>query len=108
MNLRITLLSFLFIFLAHSIKAQDTVTVSTFNYSSGNRDTVVSFPDGNESYRKILMLYNMRCKGARISTGADRNLGCGEWDYSCNTYITDSSRRDSFLSSTNEFCTNQG
>lgn len=37
----------------------------------------------------------MRCKNALISTSANRNLGCGEWDYSCNTYITDSSRFDS-------------
>jgi hypothetical protein len=37
----------------------------------------------------------MRCKGARVSTSASRNLGCGEWDYSCNTYIYDSTSIDS-------------
>ena len=86
--------------LVQVIDAQDTTVVQTFDYNSTTRDTVIQFPEGNESYRQILMLYNMRCKGARVSTGSNRNLGCGEWDYSCNTYITDSSRRDSFLSST--------
>ena len=42
------------------------------------------------------MVYSMRCKDALVSTSAERNKGCGEWDYSCNTYITDSSRVDSF------------
>lgn len=90
-------------FFSFNTLAQDTTVVQTLDYNSTTRDTVVSFPDGTESYRQILMLYNMRCKGARVSTGANRNLGCGEWDYSCNTYITDSSRRDSFLASTKEY-----
>ncbi len=34
----------------------------------------------------------MRCKDAQISTSTERNKGCGEWDYSCNTYIVDSTR----------------
>lgn len=103
MNLRVSVLLFTIFLCGQALYSQDTVTVSTFNYGSTTRDTVVAFPDGNESYRKILMLYNMRCKGARVSTGSNRNLGCGEWDYSCNTYITDSSRRDSFLSAVNEY-----
>lgn len=37
----------------------------------------------------------MRCKNGLVSTTSNRNLGCGEWDYSCNTYITDSSLTDS-------------
>ncbi len=51
------------------------------------------------SYEKILMKYSMRCKGGRVSDGADRNKGCGEWDYSSNTFITDSSLTDSVKSS---------
>ena len=43
------------------------------------------------------MLYTMRCKDGLVSTGTDRNKGCGEWDYSCNTFVTDSSRIDSSL-----------
>jgi hypothetical protein len=83
----------------------DTIVVETFNYSqthgSGIRDTMIDFPDDSEmTYSKIIMLYNMRCKDGLISTTTDRNRGCGEWDYSCNTYITDSSRVDSVLSFT--------
>ena len=29
------------------------------------------------------MLYTMRRKDGLVSTGTDRNKGCGEWDYSC-------------------------
>ncbi len=74
----------------------DTIKVQSFDYNSQTRDTLISFPsDPTVSYEKILMHYNMRCKGGRISTGTNRNLGCGEWDYSCNTYIHDSTRFDS-------------
>ena len=83
--------------------SQDTIRVKAFDYNSQTRDTVISFPDGTESYRQIVMLYNMRCKGARISTGTSRNLGCGEWDYSCNTYVEDSSRVDSLPATTAEY-----
>lgn len=38
------------------------------------------------------MKYNMRCKNGLVSNSSQKNLGCGEWDYSCNTYIADSSR----------------
>ena len=70
----------------------DTVFIQTFNYDSKTRDTTVYFPTTDLSYEKIIMSYNMRCKGAKVSTVSDRNLGCGEWDYSCNTYIVDSSK----------------
>jgi hypothetical protein len=43
------------------------------------------------------MQYSMRCKNALVSTGSDRNKGCGEWDYSCETYITEPSRTDSLI-----------
>jgi concanavalin A-like lectin/glucanase superfamily protein/type IX secretion system substrate protein/peptide-N-glycosidase F-like protein len=86
--------------------AGDTIVVPTFNYSQtsggGIRDTMINFPDNpDESYGKIIMLYNMRCKEGLISVPGNTNRGCGEWDYSCNTYITDSSRVDSVLSFTN-------
>lgn len=74
----------------------DTIRIQSFDYSSQTRDTMVNFPtDTTVKYEKILMHYNMRCKGGRVSTGTNRNLGCGEWDYSCNTYIHDSTRFDS-------------
>lgn len=81
---------------AYSQSIGDTITIQSFDYSSQTRDTMVSFPtDTAVSYEKILMYYNMRCKGGRVSTGTSRNLGCGEWDYSCNTYLHDSTRFDS-------------
>ena len=80
------------------LKAQNEV--QAFIYSSETRDTVINFPttDNNE-YEKILMHYSMRCKNGLVSTTSDRNKGCGEWDFSCNTYITDSTYIDSIRSS---------
>jgi len=75
--------------------AQDTTLVQTLTFDSIARAYTFQFPDGSETYRKVLMRYRMRCKGALISTGSNTNLGCGEWDYSCNTFITDSTRTDS-------------
>ncbi|MDB4088926.1 peptide-N-glycosidase F-related protein [Flavobacteriales bacterium] len=96
---KIILLISLFTLISFVNNAQsigDTITVQSFDYNSQTRDTTVNFPtDTSIKYEKVLMLYNMRCKGARVSTGASRNLGCGEWDYSCNTYIYDNERYDS-------------
>ncbi|MBK7221539.1 MAG: hypothetical protein IPH94_09470 [Saprospiraceae bacterium] len=70
--------------------------VKTFNFDSSNkRDTMIDFPDIEAE--KIIMQYTMRCRDGLVSTGTDRNKGCGEWDYSCNTFVTDSSRIDSSL-----------
>ena len=93
MKNQLTLLFFL-TFFAINLGAQEEV--QAFIYTSETRDTVIEFPttDNNE-YEKILMLYSMRCKDGLVSTTAERNKGCGEWDYSCNTYITDSTRVDS-------------
>ena len=90
----------------------DTIVVETFNYSQtygvnqwspGIRDTVIEFPNNpNLSYEKILMLYNMRCKNGYVSSPASgqRDIGCGEWDISCNTYIHDSTSVDSVAATT--------
>lgn len=92
--------SFLFSFAAFSQQPGDTIEVQSFTYSSQTRDTVVTFPnDPNVSYEKIIMLYNMRCKDNKVSNGSNRNQGCGEWDYSCNTYLQDSTHIDSLLTS---------
>jgi Concanavalin A-like lectin/glucanases superfamily len=93
--------TFLFLFFySLTAKSQDTISVQAFNFkSSAKRDTMVKFPSGNyKNYEKILLQYTMRCKNALVSTAADRNKGCGEWDYSCNSYLTDSTRVDSLLS----------
>ena len=78
------------------VSAQDTTWVQAFNYNSKTRDTVITFPSGDHNqYEKIMMFYAMRCKNGLVSTGADRNRGCGEWDYSCNTNVVDSTGIDS-------------
>ena len=78
------------------LSAQDTVSVQTLTYDSTGRNYFFDFPiDDGTTYEKVLMLYSMRCKDALVSTPSDRNKGCGEWDYSCNTYIRDTSFQDS-------------
>jgi hypothetical protein len=90
---------FVVLLFSFSLLAQvpgDTIIVQSLVHASNTRDTMVSFPNlPNVSFEKIIMRYNMRCKGAQVSTAANRNLGCGEWDYSCNTFIKDSSKIDS-------------
>jgi hypothetical protein len=74
----------------------DTVMVKTFHFDSNQRAGMYQFPDDTtKTWEKIIMLYSMRCKDGLISTGSNTNLGCGEWDYNCYTYITDSTQTDS-------------
>jgi hypothetical protein len=99
---------FTFLLFTNLLLAQlpgDTIVVNTFNYANAGskftRDTVIQFPDNpNIRFSKVLMLYNMRCKDGLVSAGTagQTNKGCGEWDYSCNTYLTDSTRTDSLAS----------
>lgn len=84
----------------------DTIVVQSLHYGSQTRDTMVAFPDlPGVTFEKILMRYNMRCKNGLISPPiqGQTNVGCGEWDYSCNTSIIDSSRIDSTLSRTDSY-----
>ncbi|PZD78438.1 LamG-like jellyroll fold domain-containing protein [Mesonia sp. K7] len=80
----------------------DTLEVRTWDYTqthgTGIRDTLIDFPDlSGVKFEKILMLYNMRCKDGNVSPPiqGQTNIGCGEWDYSCNTYLEDPTRADS-------------
>ena len=76
----------------------DTTVVRTFRFDSNDRSGVYQFPnDSTKTYEKIIMLYSMRCKNGLISTSTQRDLGCGEWDYNCYTYLVDSSLTDSVL-----------
>src|SRR4051812_44360641 len=75
----------------------DTIVVKAFKYGSASRDSAINFPNNAQTFEKIILKYNMRCKNALISTQAAPNQGCGEWDYSCNTYIVDSSRTEEDL-----------
>ena len=71
--------------------------------SLGNpRDTIGYFPDNpNLTFEKIIMCYNMRCKDNVVNTsGGTTRYGCGAYDYSCQTYIHDSTRVDSILNFT--------
>lgn len=95
------LLFLLFLFSFSFVSAQnvgDTIRVQTFNYNSTTRDTLISFPNNPSlTFEKIILKYNMRCKNALVSTATDRNLGCGEWDYSCNTFVADSTKIEKVL-----------
>ena len=67
----------------------DTIIIASLDYNATTRDTVVDFSSlPNVLFEKILMKYNMRCRDGNI---------CGEWDYSCNTYIHDSTQIDSVV-----------
>lgn len=72
--------------------AGDTIVVKAFKYGSNTRDTLLQFPNSNLSFEKIILKYNMRCKNALISNNSNPNQGCGEWDYSCNTFLVDSTK----------------
>jgi hypothetical protein len=88
----------------------DTIIVKTFNYSQtyginqwspGIRDTMIDFPnDSNLSFEKIILKYNMRCKDGLVSPpiSGQTDIGCGEWDINCHTYLYDSTRVDSIFS----------
>jgi hypothetical protein len=75
----------------------DTIVVKAFKYGSATRDTFLQFPTGNLTFEKIIMKYNMRCKNGLISTQSAPNQGCGEWDYSCNTFVVDSTKIENEL-----------
>lgn len=104
-----TLFTVFFVSFSIAVFAQsvgDTILIPTINYtqttSPNGRDTMIDFPDiPGQTYEKIIMMYNMRCKDGLVSNQSNTNRGCGEWDYSCNTYIHDSSRVDSVISFTN-------
>ncbi|MFK8038266.1 MAG: LamG-like jellyroll fold domain-containing protein [Crocinitomicaceae bacterium] len=86
----------------------DTIVVQSFDYtmttgSNGGlaRSMTVPFPDNqNLTYEKIIMLYNMRCRDGNVNTTGGNYVACGEWDYSCNSYIHDSTRVDSTMNTT--------
>jgi len=74
----------------------DTTVVQTFYYDTTMRAGEFLFPsDTAIHYEKIIMLYSMRCKDGLVSNSSNTNLGCGEWDYNCYTFVVDSSQTDS-------------
>lgn len=83
-------LTLLLLFIGLGLSAQDTITIQTLNYDdiTKRRDFYV-FPDGSESYRKVIMSYSLKCDPR---TTQDR-FDCGEWDYLTYTYLYDKSGR---------------
>lgn len=102
-----TFLTLMFLMLMTAAQARpsgDTTVVNTFTFSNTSRSGIFHFPDDTtKSYEKIIMLYKMRCKNGLISTSGNTNLGCGEWDYNCYTYIVDSSQTDSLAASRSNY-----
>lgn len=100
---------FLLLIQSGTILAQlpgDTTFIQTLTYQSTTRDTMISFPSFNTSnIERVWMRYAIRCKDGLVSpaVSGQTNIGCGEWDYSCNTYITDSSRIDSLNASVDKY-----
>ncbi|MEP7170989.1 MAG: LamG-like jellyroll fold domain-containing protein, partial [Bacteroidota bacterium] len=99
----ISSLAFLFLLAFNLTKTNagigDTTIVQTFRFDTTMRAGVFLFPtDTTKTYEKIIMLYSMRCKNGLISNSSNTNLGCGEWDYNCFTYVVDSSQTDSLHS----------
>jgi len=77
----------------------DTIRIQAFTFESTTRDTIINFPDiQGITFEKILLKYTIRCKDGLISTSTNTDKGCGEWDYSCNTYLVDSSKVEKVLS----------
>lgn len=67
-----------FIILSSAIFAQDTVIVETLNFNMiTQRKGKFVFPDNPNEFRKILMLYTLKCD---TRTTHDQ-YPCGEWDY---------------------------
>lgn len=82
----------------------DTIKVKAFKYQSLSRDTLISFPSNPAlSFEKIILKYSMRCKNGLVSTPSNRNLGCGEWDYSCNTYVVDDTKAEKIASTQKDY-----
>lgn len=89
-------ISVIALFMCAHLFGQDTTIVQTFTWDSETRNDLFNFPtDDTKEYRKILMRYHMRCHDAAVGNGA---VGCREWDYSCNTFITDPTTQDSLRS----------
>ncbi|MBK9108672.1 MAG: T9SS type A sorting domain-containing protein [Saprospiraceae bacterium] len=81
--------------LSFNAQSQDTITVQTITWDSAGREGWYTFPDLQTSeIERINLIYNIRCKNAQVGNGG---VGCGEWDYSCNTFVTDTFRKDSVL-----------
>ena len=72
--------------LTFQVFAQDTTIVQTLTYDDiTKRRDIYVFPDESHQYRKVLMLYNLKCDPATTQDG----FNCGEWDYLTYTNVYD-------------------
>jgi len=63
-------------------------TVQTFSFKdSTKRNGKFKFPPSTKSYRKVYMLYTLKCY-PKVSA-YDKKYACGEWDYLTYTFVTD-------------------
>jgi hypothetical protein len=66
------------LFPSFEVFSQDTTIVQTLTFDSiATRRAIWDFPDNNDTYRKILMFYTLKCDPR---TPWDK-YNCGEWDY---------------------------
>ena len=73
------IIGLLFLLPAIKVSAQDTTWVQTFTFDTlWTRRAKFYFPTAGESYRKILMYFNIKCYPDKSGDG---NFACGEWDY---------------------------
>lgn len=96
----------LLLLLGTSVVAQDTVVVQTLSYDDiTKRRDFYAFPDGSETYRKVIMAYSLKCDSRTTQDGYD----CGEWDYLTYNYLYDKSGKwDSTYQSGPNFRVNGG
>ncbi len=86
--IRLTLLFLLGLCLMPQLAISQTDTVQTFSFTdSTKRSGVFLFPKANKPYRKVLMLYTLKCY-PKVSK-YDGKYACGEWDYLTYTFVTD-------------------
>ncbi len=75
---------------AQITQSGDTTWVQTFTFDDiTKRSGTFEFPDGTESYERVLMYYTLKCD----SRTTQDDFPCGEWDYLTYTYLTDSTGR---------------
>jgi hypothetical protein len=79
----------------------DTVVVQTLTFDSIGRAGYYQFPNAlDRTYERVIMQYRLRCIKGKTRTQRSDTVGCGEWDYNCETFITDSTLIDSLKTDT--------
>jgi len=82
--LYLLLAAIVFMMPATKAKSEDTLTVQTFTFDDiAKRRDLFQFPSANESFRKVLMYYTLKCDP---KTPWDK-YDCGEWDYITDTKV---------------------